>query len=66
MMAKMIRMIIIHLQCGIPEFNFWIRKIPWKREWKPTPVFLPGEFHEQGSLGAIVSGVAKNRTQLSY
>ena len=23
---------------------------PWRREWKPTPVFLPGEFHEQRSL----------------
>ena len=24
----------------------WVRKIPWRREWQPTPVFLPG----QGSL----------------
>ena len=23
---------------------------PWRRAWKPTPVFLPGEFHEQRSL----------------
>ena len=23
---------------------------PWRREWLPTPVFLPGEFHGQGSL----------------
>ena len=28
----------------------WIRKIPWRREWQPTPVFLPGEFHGQRSL----------------
>ena len=28
----------------------WIRKIPWRREWLPTPVFLPGEFHGQRSL----------------
>ena len=27
-----------------------IRKIPWRREWLPTPVFLPGEFHGQRSL----------------
>ena len=27
-----------------------IRKIPWRREWQPTPVFLPGEFHGQGSV----------------
>ena len=24
--------------------------IPWKRTWQPTPVFLPGESHEQRSL----------------
>ena len=32
------------------EFNHWVRKIPWKRAWKPTPVFLPGKFHGQRSL----------------
>ena len=31
-------------------FNSWIGKSPWRREWLPTPVFLPGEFHEQRSL----------------
>ena len=31
-------------------FNPWVGKIPWKREWQPTPVFLPGEFHGQRSL----------------
>ena len=25
-------------------------KIPWRREWQPTPVFLPGDSHGQGSL----------------
>ena len=28
------------------EFDPWVRKIPWKRAWKPTPVFLPGESSE--------------------
>ena len=28
-------------RCG---FNPWVRKIPWRREWQPVPVFLPGEF----------------------
>ena len=23
---------------------------PWRRKWQPTPVFLPGKFHGQGSL----------------
>ena len=27
-----------------------VRKIPWRRKWHPTPVFLPGESHEQRSL----------------
>jgi len=24
-----------------------VRKIPWRRKWQPTPVFLPGESHEE-------------------
>jgi len=27
------------------RFYPWIQKIPWRREWKTTPVFLPGKFH---------------------
>ena len=61
-MAKVIR---IHLQYRIPGFNLWIRKIPWRRVWKPTPVFLPREFHEQRGLVGYIHGVAKTRTRLS-
>ena len=32
------------------RFDPWVRKIPWKRAWQPTPEFLPGESHEQRSL----------------
>ena len=32
-------------------FDPWVRKIPWRRAWQPTPVFLPGESHGQRSLG---------------
>ena len=28
----------------------WVGKIPWKRAWQPTLVFLPGEFHGQRCL----------------
>ena len=28
----------------------WVRKIPWGREWQPTPIFLPGKSHGQRSL----------------
>ena len=31
-------------------FNPWVGKIPWKKAWQPTPVFLPGESHEQRKL----------------
>jgi len=37
-------------QCGGPEFNPWVRKIPWRRKWQPTPAFLPGESHGWKSL----------------
>ena len=40
----------IHLQCRRPGFDPWVRKIPWRREWQPTPVFLPGKSHGQRSL----------------
>ena len=29
----------------------WVWKIPWRRKWLSTPIFLPGEFHGQRSLG---------------
>ena len=40
----------IHLQCRRLRFNPQVGKIPWRREWQPTPVFLPGEPHGQRSL----------------
>jgi len=36
-------------------FNPWVRKIPWRTAWQPTPVFLPGEFHGQRSLAGYSS-----------
>ena len=32
------------------ELNPWVGKIPWRRAWQPTPVYLPGESHGQRSL----------------
>ena len=32
------------------SFDPWVGKIPWKRAWQPTPVFLSGESQEQRSL----------------
>ena len=38
--------------CRRPRFDPWVRKIPWRREWQPTPVFLPGKSHGQRSLAS--------------
>ena len=48
-----------------PRFDSWVGKIPWKREWLATPVFLPRKSHGQKILGAAVHGAAKNGTGLN-
>ena len=40
-------------------FDPWVRKIPWRRAWQPTPVFLPGKSHGQGSLAGKESGMTE-------
>ena len=41
-------------------------KIPWRREWGPTPVFSPGDPMDRGiPLQATVSRVAKSQARLS-
>ena len=37
-------------RCKRHGFEPWVGKIPWRRAWQPTPVFLPGESHGQRSL----------------
>ena len=37
-------------QCRRRRFDPWVRKIPWRRKWQSTPVFLPGESRGQRSL----------------
>ena len=36
-------------------FDLWVRKIPWRRKWQPTPVFLPGESHEQRNISCHIN-----------
>ena len=43
------------LQCRRCRFSPWVWEIPWRREWQPTPAFLPGESHGQRSLGSMQS-----------
>ena len=53
-------------QCRRYRFNPWVRMIPWRRKWLPTPIFLPGESHGQrGAWWATVHGVTKHQTWLS-
>ena len=45
-----LRWLRILLQCRRPGFSPCVSKIPWRRAWQPTPVFLPGKFHGQRNL----------------
>ena len=45
-------------RCKRHRFNAWVRKIPWRRKWQPTPVFLPRESawtEEPGGLQSMES-----------
>ena len=42
--------VIKNLPASSGGFNPWVGKIPWRRKWQPTPVFLPGNSHGQRSL----------------
>ena len=46
-------------------FDPWVRKIPWRRKWQPTPVFLPGNPLDREAWWATVHRVTKSWTQLS-
>ena len=51
------------LQCRRPGFNPLAGKIPWRREWQLTPVFLPEESHDRGTWWATVHGVTQSQTR---
>ena len=40
-------------------------KIPWRRKWQPTPVFLPRKPHEQRNLVGYSPWGSQSQTQLS-
>ena len=41
-------------QCRRLRFDPWVGKVPWRREWQPTPVFWPGKSHGQRRLGGYI------------
>ena len=45
------------------RFHPWVWKIPWRRAWKPTPVFVPGNPTGRGAWWATVRRVAKSWAQ---
>ena len=50
------------------KFDPWVRKIPWRRTWQPTPVFLLGESNGQRSLEGYSSWGCKelDMTKATY
>ena len=55
-------------QCGRCKrrgINPWVGKMPWRREWQPTSVFLPRKFVDRGAWWAAIHGAAKTQTKLS-
>ena len=49
---------------GDHGFNPWVGKIPWRRKWQPTPVFLPGNTDkgnptDREAWRTIIHGVTK-------
>ena len=56
--SQVAQTIKICLQCRRPGFDPWVAKILWRREWKPTLVFLLGESpwtEEPGGLQSMWS-----------
>ena len=49
-------------RCGLDP---WVGKIPWRRKWQPTPVFLPEESHGQKNLADYSPWGHKSQTEPS-
>ena len=47
------------LQCRSPQVDPWVRNIPWRGKWQPTPVFLPGKSHGQRNLVGSLHEIAR-------
>ena len=58
-LASWLRWWKIACPCRRCEFYSWFGKIPWRRKWQPTPVFLPGKSMDRGAWLATVYEVAK-------
>ena len=52
--AQLVALVVKNLPANAGDvrlgFDPWVRKIPWRRAWQPTSVFLPGDSQGQRSL----------------
>ena len=55
LVAQMVKNPLAMQELQESSFDPWVRKIPWRRTWQSTPVFLPGESHGQRSLAGYSS-----------
>ena len=53
-------------RCKRCHVHPWVGKIPWRRAWQSTPVFLPGVSHGQRSLVGYIYRVTQSRTWLKW
>ena len=49
-MAQMVKRLPALRETRVQSMGPWVRKIPWKRKWQPTPLLLPGKSHGWKSL----------------
>ena len=42
-------------QCRRHRLSLWVGKMPWRRKWQSTPVFLPGKSYRERSLASYSS-----------
>ena len=47
--------VVKNANAGAAGFDPWVGKIPWRRKWQPTPVFLPGESSWTEEPGGLLS-----------
>jgi len=63
---RLTQLVIIHLQCRRSRFDAWVGKIPERREWLPTSVLWPVEFHGLYSPWGRIESDMTERLSLSH
>ena len=53
-------------RCKRRRLDPWVRKIPWRRAWQPTPVFSPGESHGERSLAGDIQYIGLLRVRHNW